>query len=237
MELAHVKHRHPQSSHNARWQNVLMLITELLSRTDPTTSPIIKMVDNCNDIVADLLNFNPDSVGLVLYSSLEEFLVSILKHPVLRAFAAQRLKGINISKHSALANVDISGLSDATSAACLWLSQMYQILETIEHQRKRFYTLSRSDLLNRPVESLSAVVKLFGLASSAEIIGKTLASHGQIHAKSGKEFSIESNQRQDLEIKNTYQDEIYQGLQWSKTMLKNKSVPMIMPNGLLVKSN
>lgn len=237
MELAHAKHCHPHIGQDTGWQNVLMLITELLSRTDSTTSPIMKMVDNCNDIVVDLLNLNPDSVSLVLFSSLEEFLISTLKHPARRTFAVQRLNGINISKYMALANVDIAGLGEATSAACLWLSQMYQILETARHQQKQFYTLSKSDLLKRPIESLSAVVKLFGLNGSAEIIRKILASHGRVHAKSGKEFSFETNRQQDLRIKNTYQDEIHQGLQWSKTILKKQSIPMIMPNGLLIDSN
>lgn len=233
MELADFKHQYSDCYDEAHWTSVQSLLVVLLSRTYGNTYPIIKQVDNCNGIITGLLSLNPESLSLGLYSSLNEFLLSCLKSPERRNFAQQRLSRMDVSGTKALSRINIASLSEPETIACLWLLQMYQLLEACEKSPRQFKTLSRETLFSQPKPSLIEVLDFYHFDHSDELLQNIINKYSIVHAKSGKAFSLTSDNDNNAKLREEHQIEIELARSWAEKITNLYPIPDRLPNSLL----
>lgn len=111
----------------AIWQRVCKLSTALLAKTyRPAERVIIKANVPVNFIIPQLMAMNPHTRGIVLFATLEDYLLSILKsrghRDWLRNVVAE--VGNAIDAELGLAAEERGKLPDAGAAAALWMTQI-----------------------------------------------------------------------------------------------------------------
>jgi hypothetical protein len=146
------------------WRQCLCLAAALLGRRYAEDQPVvIKANVPVNFIIDELMKLNPTSSGVLLYAPLERYLLSVLKTPM----HARWVDNVTGQLASGIAEVfgaeapDLSALTTAERAGCLWLAQMRLFREALSrHDRLR--SLDCEVLFERPSDVVGAAMDLAG---------------------------------------------------------------------------
>jgi hypothetical protein len=135
-----------------RWPEYFHFSLSMLSKkwgADEVT--IIKPTDSCNNIITDILALHEGARAILLYSQAREFIVSNLKsaerREVLKDFVTRSLRE-NALDVPALHSVDVFGLSDAESAAYVWMTQIQSYRKALSERADQCICIDAANLLS-----------------------------------------------------------------------------------------
>jgi hypothetical protein len=148
----------------AVWRQCLGLAAALLGRRYAEDQPVIVKANvPVNFIIDELMKLNPDSGGVLLYAPLERYLLSVLKTPM----HARWIDNVTGQLAIGLAEVlgaqapDLSALTTAERAGCLWLAQM-RLFRAALSRHDRLRSLDCEVLFERPSDVVGAAMDLAG---------------------------------------------------------------------------
>ncbi|MDB4307993.1 hypothetical protein N9985_01760 [Gammaproteobacteria bacterium] len=196
------------------------LVAGMLSKTWSSSEvPIIKATDSCNNIIDRLLSHQPGSTAILLYSQLEDFLISNLKSPGRRNFLGKLVKRsqYDAAGIKSLAKLDISSLDTACAAAFVWIVQMHLYRNIMTTGGVTCMPLDAEDLLRDPAAILSAVCSHLDLGISEKDILRTLDSPvWSRHAKdnSVKKYGLIRRQEEKGALRSALGEEITRAVAW-----------------------
>jgi hypothetical protein len=204
------------------WNGVYRLITRLLARSDRPELPVlIKPSDGCNNLMTRLLASLSDSSAVFLYSSLERFLVAVLKLEQRHEWARIRIRELTLdlmnSGHGPV--TDPSALNAAQTAALVWILQMRnaRALRTM-FGAARVAILHDETLVAQPAAAVARLLGHFGLAHDVSDVEAALGrGSGTRHSKADH-VSYDANRReQDFESARAgTREQVMSGIAWAR---------------------
>lgn len=181
MQMANYKrsgnHHMPDSN---RWRVTLNTVLFLLAKTAiGNEAVLIKPTNAANNLSGEIIR-DPRTHGvLLLYSSLEQFLISIIKKGEEgRAFVRKLFNVImtDSQRTQALSPRSLAQLTDLQVAAFVWYLQMDNYLELIGgFPGARVRTLDCDAFLKEPAGMLEKLCALFGITVKAGILEEIVA--------------------------------------------------------------
>lgn len=208
MQLANYKRAGDRYGYgDADWRrlfdSVLFLLTK--SRLD-SEAVVIKPTNAANNLAADLVKHPRTSGVLLLYSSLEQFLVSIAKKGEAgRAFVRRLFNVIrgDSARTGSLAPAALMQLTDLQIAAFVWYQQMDVYLQVLgQFPQANIRTLDCEVFLSQPQTTLVKLSELFGIHADAETLHQVIT--GPIFRK----YSKNDTQDYDLALRQNEHDEV-----------------------------
>lgn len=202
------------------WDEYLDLTIGMLSKTwSGRECPIIKATDSCNNVIDRLLAKRPGSSAILMYSQLEDFLISNLKSAGRREFMRKLLNRARLDavEIPSLHDIDTRTLDDARAAAFVWMVQMQSYREVLRGQAGACKTLDASKLLASPRDTFSAVSRHLDLKLTSEDIHKVLAGPAwNRHAKdiSIGDYGTEQRLQEKKSLFTRFEKEITGGINW-----------------------
>lgn len=156
----------PQKDFNTQWAGLSL---DLLARTYHRDEiAMIKPSDSCNNLIAPLLKSRPDSKAILLYTDLESFALSMLKHKERRDYMRKSLPRAQTDFETmGYKGLTYAGLTDGEAVAYLWFSQLIHFYRVLQHDELAVKSLSTPQFFKNPVETLSAISEYFGMAHTA----------------------------------------------------------------------
>lgn len=238
-ELSAVRHRLMQ---NGQWETrrkeLLDIACTLLGKVyTPGAHVLIKPSNMANALIDDLAQTRARSRGLLLYSSLEDFLISYLKKGAVVRDKLPRLAA------SAAALVDYrryfpdlipGALKPSQAAAVFWHAQMMHFTDVLGRHPGRFKTLSDADLLARPASTLTAARDWLRLPlDDGHVEEATYSPYWHTHAKDPQlGFSPEMKRRENREAAMQHRQEIKETLAWVQAFIATKPVAALEDHAL-----
>jgi hypothetical protein len=154
-----------------------VLLAMLGKRYDPELPTIIKANVPVNFLLTEIAAADPSAHAIFLWSSLEDYLLAILRGPEHRRWVR------TVSSLLAAHLGDLSALSDAECAAALWLAQMTAFsgaMAVLPGAR----SLESERLFNAPASALAAAAAHLGASMDqpeidAVVAGPLFASHAK----------------------------------------------------------
>lgn len=221
----------------AEWNGVYRLITHLLARGDRPELPVlIKPTDGCNNLMIRLLESVSGSRAVFLYSSLERFLVAVLKLEERHEWARIRVRELTL-------DLMISGKGPVTdprqlnvtqTAAMVWILQMRnaQALRAA-FPAERVITLNDETLLARPAAVVAQLLEHFGLARDVSDVERALMhGSGGRHSKANHVAYDASHRNQDFESARAgTHEQVMKGIEWARGVWGTENVDAPFSHG------
>jgi len=200
------------------WKRCLALTAALLGRRYASDEAVIVKANvPVNFMLQPLMALHPDSRGLLLYTGLERYVLSVLKTPMHRRWVGnvcgQLAGGIHATPE--LGQPDLRQLSTPQAAACLWAAQMLRFRSALG-QDTRLRSLDCETFFANPVQTLTRSLQHFGvdlpLAEVERIAASELFSH---HAKdTARRYSREARERELDQLRSSLADDLKAAMQW-----------------------
>jgi hypothetical protein len=224
----------------SEWKKLFQFIACLLSRRYDASKPvIIKPSDGCNNLMADLLDANPENRGLFIYSSIQRFLVSVLKYEERHEWARIRLRELTIDrqKQGMAVKYDPRLLNSWQTAALVWVYHMEAYSQICQTPcGKKLFALDSEILLDRPVPTLCAILQHFGDHPNSNLIEQALRKpEFNTHSKNSSQLYDEETREREYKKNNLQmQGEIQSGLGWAQEVMGVEHTKAVPPNQLSV---
>jgi hypothetical protein len=238
-ELSAVRHGLMQTGlWEARRKRLLETACALLGKVyTPGAHVVIKPSNLANALIDDLTATRTGSRGILLYSSLESFLISYLKKSAKVRGNLPRLAA------SAAALVDYrryfpdmvpGALKPSQAAAVFWHAQMMHFTGVLERNPGRFKTLSDEQLLTRREATLAATRDWLRLPlDDGHLQEAAVSPHWQAHAKDPTfGFSPETRRKESAQVALQHRQEIEETLAWAEGYLAVKPVAALAAQAL-----
>ncbi|HMB59342.1 MAG TPA: hypothetical protein VKN35_05495 [Xanthomonadales bacterium] len=217
----HADETYTQFSSPEEWEQFLGAEIRHLSRPGASALfPVIKTHNICVVLANQVANLFPSRARSVfIYSDLKSFLVSVLKNPERRQFCKFLVKLISPSRAAQLGIpwVDSRELPDAQVAVYCWMFHMAHYRRAAGRSGNgAFCSLNCEQLLDRPLDTLLALARFFGVETGRDSVKAGLqAASMKAHAKDPtKTFSAQAR-RTDLETEGfKHRKEVKLGLRW-----------------------
>ncbi len=202
----------------AVWKRCLALTAALLGRRySDDEAVIVKANVPVNFMLQPLLALHRESRGLLLYTGLERYVLSVLKTSMHRRWvgnvSGQLAGGIHVTP--GLGSPDPLKLTPAQAAACLWAAQMLRFRAALD-QHPSLRSLDCEIFFSNPAGTLSNSLQHFGVnisSSEAEdIAASELFSH---HAKdTERRYSRETRERELDQLRANLAGDLEAARQW-----------------------
>jgi hypothetical protein len=216
----------------------LRLVLDLLARPlAPGERQIIKPSNAANLIAPDVLNLKPGAKSVLLYSDIDDYLVSTAgKGTTGRSFGRSMFRLF----HGKLPLADTQGQAldaqpDLHVAAQAWLKQIVLFRDLMRRfGRGRVRTLSTATFLARPAETLARAGAFFDVGGSPEEWARVASGPDFAqHAKSpGRPYTPADRSRRHDEIHAAHGDEIDAALDWIGAFAAEHGLPLTLGDTL-----
>lgn len=202
-----------------------------------TETPIVKLTDSCSNLPALCLDVHAEARAIVVYNSLETFLLATLKSRKRRQYT----RGMYIRARNDMASAGISlevskhMLSDAQMSGYVWLSLMYRYTDWLSRYGSRFRSLKMDSLLAAPLQTMQAASSFMNLKIPPSLFEKTL-DQGVFtrHAKAQHlQFDGTIYQSQKAMLMASLATEIEEGQKWVQQVKTQFPVDETLPAPLL----
>lgn len=220
----------------AWYRRVLALLSRRFEQDEPI---IVKANDYANPIVSKLLKYQPTFPVLLMYTPLEQFIVSCIKHDLRKQWISERFQQSVFNIKKTFGDLDI--LNNITPdefckmAAVYWAYSIAFFIEANKEYPERIKSLDFNDMLKSPKATVEAFGKWFNLSLRSGINVKYEVNYllSEYSKNPGQKYSpIERNSEiQAVLAENT--DQITQSMAIAKTLLGDKYPEHGLPNALL----
>jgi hypothetical protein len=230
-ELAEMNLAHDQ-------RTALDVVLDLMRRPRlPDETTIIKPHNRVNPLIDYIMERQPDSRALLMYTPLVDFLLAIARSRrrwlFARSMAAQYRDHLEFETPE---TGDLVYLTDLQMAAFLWLQQQALFARVVRRlPQGRVATLRADVFVARPTEAVAAAAALFELPlGQKEVAAITAGPLFHDHSKRPGESFEESNQkRTNAMVKLAFGPEIEQAIEWGEKVAAEASVPMELQAALI----
>ncbi len=213
---------------------------ELLARPfEAGEIAIIKPSNVVNGLAPAMISARPEAGVLLIHAPLKTYLASIANKGLrgrlwVRELLTKQLKEGLVD--FGFSSEDIFNQSDLQIAAIGWLAQHRLFTKIATTWPARVRTVSSEELLAHPRDALTALDKLFGVASDPAALDEVIDTVFRRHAKSGETFTSENrmaDQRSALQI---HGEEISLVYDWAKLIAEQAAIAFDLPNPLIVRA-
>ncbi len=216
------------------WRRLLNVVIGLLSRRfESTETTIVKANVPVNFALQSVLQSNPNSAGILLYSDLESFLIAALRAPERRSWTAGVVQELAAGIQNTLGlDFTPTRLSVSQAAASLYAAQMQLFTDALS-MRNRLRSLNCESLYSRPLETLTAVFELFGVEvteheANTIVSGELFSHHAKIPSLT---YNTQSRSHDMARWRRELHTEIDEGIMWIENL--DNRIPMTLPDALL----
>ncbi|HHH43375.1 MAG TPA: hypothetical protein ENK49_04485 [Gammaproteobacteria bacterium] len=227
----------PGTMDTALWEKRLRLVVALLGRRySDSEAVIVKANVPVNFILPQLLATQEDARGILLYSGLRQYLVSVLKGPDHRRWVGNVIRQLEggVKRIAALSSVRVAALAPPEAAACLWLAQMVQYVRILEaHDGMK--SLDSDVFFEQPQATLQAIADFYGLELSHGelediVAGELFSRHAKLPGRSydnaARKADMERHAREN-------ERDISEGLRWAERFLPDLDLPPVLPAAII----
>lgn len=163
-----------------RWEELYRFTMMLLGRRfDHNRAVIIKPTDGCNNLMKELTVFHNENRTVFIYSPLERFLASVLRHPPRHEWARIRIRELlmDVQKKTGRVPVNPEQLEVWQAATLIWLLHTDGYIEAVQtDDADRYRSLEADRFLEDPAAALLAMSAHFGLRFTQEAIAVAVAN-------------------------------------------------------------
>ncbi|CAN5272327.1 hypothetical protein BH10PSE12_BH10PSE12_09250 [soil metagenome] len=204
----------------------------------PGEAVIVKPSNIITGIAAPMLALRPASRALLLHAPLRVYLTSIAKKGMwgrmwVREYFVAALKDgivdLGFDPEQLMLQTDLQ------IAATGWLAQ-HKLFAQIASRfgPDRVQTLNSETLIARPLEAMTALIDLFGLAMTPDQIAALVAGPAfSRHSKFDKAFSGQDRKSEERDAANLHADEIEKVVIWAEAVAKSQGVAMTLGSPLV----
>ena len=185
-----------------------------------TGSVAIKPTNSVNRIILEILDVYPGK-AILLYSELEDFLVSCFKKlPMadqkLRWMAQHLIHQTQLQKNLNVETLHPFGFIEA--CVMTWYSQMEYFAKAIERDHgDSIRTLNMKDMLARPFESVQAASRFLGLEKSEAELAESVGREFKRNSKElGKIYTDAERSLEVSQVKAKYASLLEVALEWAE---------------------
>ena len=182
---------------------------------------LVKPTNVANNLIPYIIDAFPSSRMVLLYGSLEGFLLSILKKGEKGKAFVRKLYNVLTYDESPFVLEDFrlaNSYTDLQIACLVWCMQASVYSKLTRFNNIRF--LDADSFLNKQRKTLRKVSNFLGYKLSKSRI-KELSSQGvfDIHSKLKVKFSLKKREKENLIVREKYKNEIDEILLWSDSVL------------------
>jgi hypothetical protein len=210
---------------------------DLLSRPLlPGEAQIIKPSNATHHLIPPLLHTCPNAKAIVLTSSLELFLTSVVRRGAEgRLNARQFLRGFfdTLPFDLTLTQDEALLLTDLQAASLAWLMQISYLHSLMQRFGDRIRVLDCNTLLAQPAEVLAAIAAFFGLDKTDWTDVAAGPVFGQHSKNLGQRFSAEAHQTQHEEARAIYGKELATAWAWAHAIATRSNTQFGLTETLL----
>lgn len=224
---------------DADWRRLFDSVLFLLAKSRVNNEAVvIKPTNAANNLAADLVKHPRTGGVLLLHSSLEQFLVSIVKKGEAgRAFVRRLFNVIreDSTRTGSLPPAALMQLTDLQIAAFVWYQQMDVYLQLLARfPQANIRTLDCEVFLAQPETTLVKLCELFGIHADAESSRQVVA--GPIFRKYSKndmqDYDLALRQNEHTEVMQQHGIEIAGILSWSAGIRPEGPLHLPLPRAL-----
>ena len=226
------KHQSPPDP----WRKRLGVVTALLGRSLQPAPVIVKANVPVNFIIPHLMEAGRGTRGLILHTTLENYLLSVLRTPTHKDWVKRlvELMGPGIDLVLGTNVTERSTLNAWQGAACLWRVQMAlftDALDRFEHLR----TLDAEVLFARPEEVVPAAGEFLGRAPEPAALADLLESDlfTTYSKKPGEPYANERRLSEKEKTRAALGDAISQAGEWVAQRFDAPPLPERLPKPLI----
>jgi hypothetical protein len=219
------------------WNRIYPLITHLLARSDRSDLPVlIKPTDGCNNLMIRLLDSCADSKAVFIYSTLERFLVAVLKLEWRHEWARTRARELTLDVMSSGVGrvIDPRPLNAAQTAALVWMLQMQNARALCAaFPADRVTMLSDESLLSHPATAVTQLLRHFNLDHELSDVERALAKKSDGRHSKFSHVSYDASRRaQDFDAARAETHEkVLEGIDWARGIWGAESVDPPLSRG------
>jgi hypothetical protein len=222
---------------STRWKQLLKLTTHLLSKSYGETQKVfVKANVPVNFLIPQLMDSHPDSPAILLYSTLENYLLALHKSDSHRQWVSRIIEELAGGwEHIAgISERERESLTLPQAIACIWLVQI-SIYQQMANRYPAVRTLDSEILFSRPRPTLAAAFSLFGQHITEDrlesiVKGETFNRHSK-----NPDVAYDNEQRlADREnLRNTVTRELTEARSWADTNIHRFNLQEKPPNAIL----
>ncbi len=187
----------------------------------PSEVPIVKATDSCSNIVEHCLEGHPASKGIVLYNSLETFLLAMLK-------SERRRKYIRGMYERALGDLQMAGihlqlnkstLEDAEISGLVWFSLMHRYQKLLTTDACSLKSLEMQRFINHPADTLHQIAAYLQIALPWHLVEQNVRDAFRQNSKTPElpfEYDIYAKHQDSYRAK--LATELSKGIKWVDQM-------------------
>ncbi len=196
----------------------LNIALRLLGKTyDEQQQVCIKPGNYSNNILSAVLDSFPDITLLILWGSLDQFLVSMTKHKTeaekyLQHFAVALM--LDHGTQLASAREYVGGLNLYQQAAMVWVLQMQMFSRLIDEYPDNIHVLPANTMFNQTVDCLARIYELQNIEYSLKDIEMNVNAMSGVDAKSAAPMLSEHLQDMRNSLKKATHDEYTDARKW-----------------------
>jgi hypothetical protein len=202
------------------WRKFSFTIYHLLKKTYGERNVVIKPTNLANNIIKELISQSKNSRAVMIYSSLEDFLVSNIKKSIETQEKMPLLAKIfarDVGGHSNLTLEQIERLPLLQACVVIWFSQ-FKLIEQ-QWNRKNLEDclfINDKEFLSEPYATVSCIYNFFGYGELTHNDSDKLTSVMCKHSKSSSSFTTQEKKSQDDDIASEYKLQIAEAINWSR---------------------
>ena len=217
----------------AALQTSLDLLSRPLARGE---AQIIKPSNAANHLIPSILHVRPDAKAVVLSSSLELFLTSVVRRGAEgRLSVRQFLRGFfdTLPFDATVTEEEALLLTDLQAAALAWVMQVGYLSLIVARFGDRLRVLDCNTFLAQPARVLGALAAFFGLAQAdwqAVVESPVFKQHSK---NIGRPFDAAAHQAQHEEARALYRKELASAWAWGHAIAARANIPFGLTEDVL----
>jgi hypothetical protein len=203
---------------NSNDQSLLKLVAHVLGRSYGSNQDVIVKANvPVNFIIGRLLDLQPESPAILLYSTLENYLLALMKSKDHQQWVLHIIKELAVGWEEVcgLSTNERNSLSLPQSIACIWFAQI-SIFKQAAERYPFARTLNSEVLFCHPRSTMDAALSLFQQQPTQELVKQIINSRTFTHHSKNPSMVFNNQLRiaQREKLKNSLSKELAEARSW-----------------------